>query len=70
MEPSGLEGLADRKSGRATMITLWDSPDSLRESEQQADQLRERTAEMGGQRIAGVDRYEVAMAQQVSSARV
>jgi heme-degrading monooxygenase HmoA len=65
----GAIGLADRNSGRVTMITLWDSADSLRASEQQADQLRAQTAEMGGQRIAGVDRYDVAMSRQVSGAR-
>ena len=65
----GAIGLADRNTGRVTMITLWDSAESLRASEQQADQLREQTAEMGGQRIASVDRYDVAMSRQVSGAR-
>jgi len=65
----GAIGLADRESGRVTMITLWDSADSLRATEQQANQLREQTAEMGGQSIAAVDRYDVAMAQQMSGAR-
>ena len=65
----GAIGLADRNTGRVTMITLWDSAESLRASEQQADQLREQTAEMGGQRIASVDRYDVAMSQQMSGAR-
>ena len=65
----GAIGLADRNTGRVTMITLWDSAESLRASAQQADQLREQTAEMGGQRIASVDRYDVAMSQQMSGAR-
>jgi heme-degrading monooxygenase HmoA len=65
----GAIGLADRDSGRVTMITLWDSADSLRASEQQADKIREQTAEMGGQRIASVDRYDVAMSRQVTGAR-
>jgi heme-degrading monooxygenase HmoA len=65
----GAIGLADRDTGRVTMITLWESADSLRASEQQADQLRAQTAETGGQRIAGVDRYSVAMSQQMSGAR-
>jgi heme-degrading monooxygenase HmoA len=62
----GAIALADREHGRTTMITLWDSTDSLRQSEQQADRLREQTAEMSSQRIAGVERYEVAMAQETS----
>src|SRR5919201_2579294 len=50
----GAIGLADRESGRATMITLWESTDALRRSEEQADRLREESAESGRQRIAGV----------------
>jgi len=65
----GAIGLADREHGRVSMITLWDSTDSLRASEKQADQLREQTAEMGGQRITNVARYEVATAQQLTGAR-
>ena len=62
----GVIGLADRASGRVTVITLWKSEDALRQSEQQADRLREEAAKSGGQTIAGVDRYEVAVAQQLS----
>jgi heme-degrading monooxygenase HmoA len=62
----GVIGLADRASGRVTVITLWESADALRQSEQQADRLREQAAKSGGQSIAGVDRYEVAVAQQLS----
>jgi len=65
----GAIGLADRENGRVSMITLWDSTDSLRASEEQANQLREQTAEMGGQRITNVARYEVATAQQLTGAR-
>jgi hypothetical protein len=62
-------GLADRQSGRMTAITLWESDDALRQSEQQANQLREQAAQAGGQRVGGVDRYEVAVAQQLSGVR-
>jgi heme-degrading monooxygenase HmoA len=65
----GTIGLANRKSGRVTVITLWESADALRKSEQQADRLREQAAASGGQSIAGVDRYEVAVAQQLSGVR-
>jgi heme-degrading monooxygenase HmoA len=65
----GAIGLADRRSGRVTVITLWESADALRLSEEQADRLREQAAESGGQQIAGVDRYEVALAQQLSGVR-
>jgi len=65
----GAIGLADRDNGRVSMITLWDSADSMRSSEQEADQLRQRTAEMSEQKIANVALYEVSMAQTVAGAR-
>jgi hypothetical protein len=58
--------LADRRSGNLVYITLWESPEALRESERQADRLREQAAHSGGQSIANVDRYEVAVAAQLS----
>jgi hypothetical protein len=65
----GAIGLADRDNGRVSMITLWDSPEAMRASEQEADKLREQTAEAGGQTIANVARYDVAMAESAASAR-
>jgi heme-degrading monooxygenase HmoA len=65
----GAIGLADRTSGRGIVITLWESSDALRQSEQQADRLREQAAEGGRQSIAGVDRYEVAVVQELSGVR-
>jgi hypothetical protein len=65
----GMIGFADRRSGRVTAITLWESADALRESEQEAERLREQAAEIGGQRVGDVDRYEVALAQQLSGVR-
>src|SRR6266550_603769 len=62
----GVIALADRTSGRVTVITLWESAEALRQSEQQADRLREQAAKSGGQSIAGVDRYGVAVVQQLS----
>ena len=62
----GVIGLAERKSGRFIVITLWESADALRDTEQQADKLREQAAQSGHQRIGNVDRYEVAVAQQLS----
>jgi heme-degrading monooxygenase HmoA len=65
----GAIGLADRDNGRVSMITLWDSADAMRASEREADQLRERTADLGGQKITNVARYEVATAQTMAGAR-
>jgi heme-degrading monooxygenase HmoA len=66
----GVIGLADRNSGRVKLITLWESADALRATEEQADRLRKQTAESGGQRVTGVDRYEVAVADRLSEVTV
>jgi len=65
----GAIGLTDRDNGRVSMITLWNSADALSASEQQADQLRQQTADTGGQTITNVARYEVAMARSMAGAR-
>jgi hypothetical protein len=62
----GAIGLADRDSGRTSMITLWDSRDSMSASAQEADQLRQRTAEMSDQKIANIALYDVSTAQTVA----
>jgi len=65
----GAIGLADRENGRMSMITLWDSPDSMRASAHEADQLRQRTADMSDQKIANVALYDVSRAQTVEGVR-
>jgi len=65
----GAIGLADRDNGRVSMITLWDSVDSMRASAQEADQLRERTADMSDQKIANVAQYDVSRAQTLAGVR-
>ena len=65
----GAIGLADRDNGRVSIITLWDSGDSMRASAREADQLRQRSAELGDQQIANVALYDVSMAQTVEGAR-
>jgi hypothetical protein len=65
----GAIGLADRDNGRVSMITLWDSADSMRASAHEADQLRQRTADISDQKIANVALYEVSMAQTAAGAR-
>jgi heme-degrading monooxygenase HmoA len=66
----GVIGLADRTSGRVKLITLWQSADALRATEEQADRLREQAAESGGQRVTGVDRYEVAVVDRLNEVTV
>ncbi len=63
----GIEGitealfLLDRSSGKAMTITIWESEDTLRASEQQADQIRQGAASSGGGEITSVDRFEIAL---------
>lgn len=57
---SGVLYLADRETGKALTITLWESEQAMRDSEEEAGRLRRESAEAGGETIAGVERYEVA----------
>jgi hypothetical protein len=65
----GAIGLVDRANGRVSMITLWESADSMRASSEQADRLRQQTADAGGQTITNVVLYDVPTAQTVTAAR-
>ncbi len=77
-EVEGFEGvylLVDRQSGKVLTITLWESEEALRASEEETTQLRSEhrgqwdqvpTAEAGGQEVAGVERYEVAISPERS----
>jgi hypothetical protein len=57
----GLIALGDRQSGTVLGVTLWESEEAMRASEQEADRLREESAEASNQAIADVGRYEVAL---------
>jgi hypothetical protein len=62
----GYLSLVDRRSGRTKLITLWESRDALDASEEQADRLRQESAQAGESRIADVERYEVALAERLA----
>lgn len=54
--------LADRQTGKVIAITLWESDDALRASEEKANALRAQAATTGGAAQAPtVERYEVAV---------
>ncbi len=57
----GLIALGDRQSGTVLGVTLWESEEAMRASEQEADKLREESAEASDQTVADVERYEVAL---------
>ncbi len=53
--------LVDRQSGRSVSITLWESEEAMRASEEAANQLRSESAQASGGEILSVERYEVAI---------
>jgi heme-degrading monooxygenase HmoA len=57
----GILALADRQSGEVQLVTLWESEEAMRQSEEEAEQLRGETARAVGGEIAGVERYEVVL---------
>jgi heme-degrading monooxygenase HmoA len=52
---AGMISLGDRQTGRAIGITLWESEEALRASEEAATAVRQT----GPGSVAGVERYEV-----------
>ena len=54
--------LLDRETGKAVAITLWNDEESMRNSEQAADEHRSRVSDqMQGAQSPTVERYEVAV---------
>ena len=53
--------LIDRQSGESVSVTLWESEEALRASEEAADRLRGDAAGNLGAEIASVKRYEVVL---------
>ena len=60
----GVYFLVDRQSGKSMTVTLWESERAMRASEEAANQLRSDSAEATGATVEGVERYEVALADQ------
>ena len=57
----GLIALGDRQTGESVGITLWESEEALRASEEEANRMREESAEAADETIANVKRYELAI---------
>jgi len=64
----GIIALTDRTTGRTKTITFWDSEESLRATEDRANELRSQAAEALGESITGVVRYEVAVHEVLAAA--
>jgi heme-degrading monooxygenase HmoA len=61
----GFEGvyvMVDNRGGIAAALTLWDSQESLRDSDKLADQAREAAIQTAGpERLPLIDRFEVVL---------
>jgi heme-degrading monooxygenase HmoA len=55
----GIYALADRGTGRTMSITLWADEGALRDSEREADRLRQDSTDHAEGRIVSVERFEV-----------
>jgi heme-degrading monooxygenase HmoA len=59
----GIVALADRESGKALTVTLWETEEAMRASEEAANRLRAEAAKALGSTIVGVERYEVTLSE-------
>ena len=62
----GLYYLVDRESGNALSMTLWESEQTMRASEEEANRLRTESAESASATVESVQRYEVAISPEQS----
>lgn len=58
----GMIYLIDRSSGRTMAVTLWETEEAMRASEEAADRIRADEAQTSGGSIVAVERYEVVAA--------
>ncbi|MGB3633671.1 MAG: hypothetical protein WA982_06495 [Rubrobacteraceae bacterium] len=62
----GFEGiylLFDPETGRSLSITLWETQEDMKASEDAANQARSESVRVAGDTIVSVERYEVALAE-------
>lgn len=58
----GALSLVDRTTGKGLTITLWESEEALKSSDEAANQIRsDAVAAITGGEVVSVDRYEVAI---------
>lgn len=57
----GFIALGDRHSGKLVGVVLWENEEAMRASEEAADRMRGESAQATGGKVAGVERYEVAL---------
>jgi heme-degrading monooxygenase HmoA len=57
----GVLSLLDRGSGKSLTVTLWESEEAMRASEETANRMRDEASQASGGGIVSVERYEVVM---------
>jgi heme-degrading monooxygenase HmoA len=57
----GFYSLVDPERGRAVTLTLWDSEEAVRRSDEAANRLRAQTSQSTGINMVGAERYQVAV---------
>lgn len=57
----GVLSMADRSSGKTVTVTFWETEQTMKDSEEAANKLREDTASELGEQILGVERFEVVL---------
>jgi heme-degrading monooxygenase HmoA len=55
----GILGLLDRQCGKSLTVTLWESEQAMRTSEEEANRLRQESAEATSETVEDVERYEI-----------
>jgi heme-degrading monooxygenase HmoA len=56
---AGIISLVDRATGKSIGITLWNTEEDLRNSEQTAGGVRQQSADDSESRVVSVERFEV-----------
>jgi heme-degrading monooxygenase HmoA len=57
----GVLSLADRSSGKTLTVTLWESEQAMKDSEEAANKLRQDAASAMSDEIVSVERFEVVL---------
>ena len=59
----GLYLMFDQESGRSLAISLWETEEDMRASEEAAGRVKSQSASEAGETITGVERYEILLQQ-------
>jgi len=58
---AGMLVLVGHDAGRTMSVTLWETEEQMRASEEAANRLRSESAEATGDEVVSVERFEVAL---------